>query len=125
MNFAIVALGGALGAMARYGISLHLPSFDASRHFPLATLMANTIGSLLIGFVIAALFAGGRLGEEWRLFMVVGLLGGFTTFSAFSLETLMLVQAGRPATAALYAVMSLVGIPALCAFGWWLGRAVS
>lgn len=125
MSFVIVGLGGALGAMARYGISLLLPSFDPSRHFPLATLMANTIGSLLIGFVIAALFSGGRLGEEWRLFMVVGLLGGFTTFSAFSLETLMLFQTGRPTAAAIYAVMSLVGIPALCACGWWLGRAVS
>ena len=124
MNFAIVALGGALGAMARYGISLHLPSFDASRHFPFATLMTNTIGSLLIGFVIAAFV---RWRSTWKMAPVYGRwpVGWFYDVFGVLTETMMLVQAGRPATAALYTVISLVGIPALCAFGWWLGRVVS
>ena len=125
MNFVLVGLGGALGAMARYGISVLLPSFDPSRHFPLATLTANAVGSVLIGLVVASLFTGAKLGDEWRLLVVVGLLGGFTTFSAFSLETLMLFQAGRPAVAALYAALSVAVIPALCMCGWWLGRVVS
>jgi len=125
MNFLLVGLGGALGAIARYGISTLLPNFDPSRHFPVATLLANAVGSLLIGFVIAAFFIGARLGDEWRLLMIVGVLGGFTTLSAFSLETMQLVQAGRLGVAAMYAILSLVGMPVLCAIGWWIGRSVS
>ena len=79
-----VFVGGGLGSVARYLISLLVPS----NTFPWATLTANVISSLILGMVMGYLIAQGGLHERWRLFLAVGFCGGFSTFSTFSYETM-------------------------------------
>jgi len=111
----LVALGGGLGATARYGVSL-LALAWLGPAFPWATLAVNVLGSLAIGVL-----AGQGLAGPARLFWVTGVLGGFTTFSAFSLEAVGLWEKS-PALAALYVAASLgLGFGGF-ALGWWLGR---
>lgn len=104
-RFLIVAAGGALGAVARYGLGRVLPATG----WPWPTLTANVAGGLLMGLLAGwlALRAGGH-GETVRLFAAVGLLGGFTTFSAFSLETALMIERRDFATAGLYVAASVV-----------------
>ena len=85
----LVGTGGALGAVARYGVGLMVKSASA---FPWATLSVNIGGSLLMGLVMGWLGRQSGLTEPLRLFLAVGLLGGFTTFSAFSLELVSLLE---------------------------------
>ena len=100
----IVALGGGLGAWLRF-IATRL---IASTAFPYATLTVNLLGSFAMGLLVGALArAGGN--ETARLLLGVGVLGGFTTFSAFSLEIVTLAQRGNMGGAALYAALSLAG----------------
>ena len=114
-----VALGGACGAAARYGISLLPVRMD----FPVLTLATNFLGALLIG-VIVGLAGGGRLTADQTLFWKTGVCGGFTTFSTFSLETLTLPESGRIPAGCLYMALSL-GICVLgVALGWGLCAAL-
>lgn len=108
MNFVFVGLGGGLGAMLRYAVSL-LPW---KRAFPLLTLCTNVLGAVFIGF-IAGLAARRGLSQNAQLFFKTGLCGGFTTFSTFSLESWHLLKAGRYGLAAAYMALSLV----LCLLG--------
>jgi len=102
--WAAVGLGGALGAMARFALSA---AIGAHHVFPWATLAINIAGSFAIGLVWGA-YGTAEWFQQWgRLFLVVGLLGGFTTFSAFSLETLNLLQGARYAIAAGYVAASV------------------
>lgn len=102
-NAFAVALGGAIGALLRYYVGLGLNNKGA---LPWGTLAVNLVGSLLIGFL--ALYAmKQKWSEPWALFAVTGVLGGFTTFSAFSLENLQLLQDGKPALALVYALGSV------------------
>jgi CrcB protein len=114
---ALVALGGAIGSVLR--VALAGAMFRAAgASFPWGTLVVNVVGSLLIGV------AAGRLpdrGAAWAL-IVPGLLGGFTTFSAFSLETLNLLRTGRPAAAILYALAAVTTGVAAAAAGLALVR---
>ena len=104
-RFLIVAAGGALGAMARYGLGRMLPAAG----WPWPTLIANVAGGLLMGLLAGWLaFRAGAHGETVRLFAAVGLLGGFTTFSAFSLETALMIERRDFATAGLYGAASVV-----------------
>jgi CrcB protein len=98
-----VALGGAIGALARYWIALAL---DTKGAIPWGTLLVNLAGSLLIGFVVLA-STKNKWAEPWFLFAVTGVLGGFTTFSAFSMENLQLLQSGRLALALAYGLGSV------------------
>ena len=100
MNTALVMLGGALGAAARY----HLGGLFA-RGFPWGTLVVNLAGCFLIAIVAARFSAD----EPWRLFLAVGVLGGFTTFSAFALETFELIDRGQALTAFAYVLASVAG----------------
>ena len=113
----LVGAGGAIGAMARYGMSVLIGRFWPLS-FPLATLLVNIIGStcmgLLIGLLVRTLPAAG---PEIRLFVAVGVLGGFTTFSSFSLDTISLIERGELAQAALYVGLSVV----ICLAGLYLG----
>ena len=90
-----VALGGAIGALLRYqtgrGMTRWLGA-EAVTAFPWATLTVNVVGSLAMGLLAGWLSRYGQGGEQWRLFLGVGVLGGFTTFSAFSLEMMMLIE---------------------------------
>jgi fluoride exporter len=103
-RFLIVAAGGALGAVARYGLGRLLPATG----WPWATLTVNVVGGLLMGLLAGWLaFRGGAHGESVRLFAAVGLLGGFTTFSAFSLETALMIERRQLALAGGYVAASV------------------
>jgi CrcB protein len=108
-----VAAGGALGALARY---LMVGRFELwlGGGFPFGTLTANVLGSFLIGVLIEVLALVWSPSEALRALLAVGVLGSFTTFSGFSLDTLLLVEAGAPGQAALYVLasvsLSLIGI---------------
>lgn len=111
-TFVAVAVGGALGAVSRYSFGLVALALIGNR-FPWATLGVNVVGSFLIG--LAAVLIGDRIvdGELWRPLVIVGFLGAFTTFSAFSLDTLLLLQQGNYNTALAYMLASV----ALCLGG--------
>src|SRR5882672_3091641 len=112
-EFLLVGTGGFIGASLRYGVSLAMAPW--SQKFPVATLSINVLGCLLIGMVMPAVE-----GKYWLLFLVPGILGGFTTFSAFGLETWKLVQGGTPLLAAAYVAASvLLGLGAV-----WAGRGL-
>ena len=124
-----VAVGGAFGAALRYQVGRMMTGWlgpSAMTIFPWATLAVNAFGSLLMGFLAGWLaFRGGESGEQLRLFLGIGVLGGFTTFSAFSLELVVLIERGQLALAALYAVLSVaLGICGLFA-GLVLMRAAA
>lgn len=116
-TFLIVGLGGFLGSIARYKISTLTMHMTAQSGFPVGTFTVNVIGCLIVGALAGALERYDGLGTEMRLFLFTGLLGGFTTFSAFGLETIYLIRRGDLGIAALYASGSVVlGIMAV-----WLG----
>ncbi len=117
MSVLWVALGGALGAVARYGVGLGAARW-LGLGLPWGTLIVNVIGGLAMGYLAA------RIGPEHtalRLGLGVGVLGGFTTFSAFSLETVRLME-HQPALAATYALGSVVLCVGACWAGLVLGR---
>ncbi|WP_210529071.1 fluoride efflux transporter FluC [Rubellimicrobium arenae] len=117
MTYALpsVALGGALGASLRYLLLLAWPA-------PWGTLAINLAGSFLIGLLAVPLLASGRDPHPLAPLLVTGVLGGFTTFSAFSLDTLRLIEGGRTAAALAYVVGSVGSALLACALGLWLGR---
>ena len=111
-----VALGGAIGSLLRYqagrGMTRWLGA-QAVTAFPWATLTVNVVGSLAMGLLAGWLARHGQGGEQWRLFLGVGVLGGFTTFSAFSLEMMLLIER-QPLQGITYALVSvLAGLTAL------------
>ena len=114
---ALVALGGAVGSLARYQVGRGMTRLLGPQQvatFPWATLVVNVAGSLAMGLLAGWLARGGQVGETWRLLVGVSLLGGFTTFSAFSLELMMLIERGQASTAFVYAAVSvLAGLSAL------------
>lgn len=88
-----ISLGASLGALARWQLGLRLN--DKLAMLPLGTLLANWIGAYAIGLAVAYFSDAPKLSEEWRLFIITGLLGGLTTFSTFSAEVVALLQQGR------------------------------
>ncbi|UYO00469.1 MAG: fluoride efflux transporter CrcB [Devosia sp.] len=119
--YLLVGLGGALGAAARYGIS-SLIGRAWSTGFPLATLVVNIAGSFFMGVLIGLLARTmPQMAYEIRLFVAVGLLGGFTTFSSFSLDTIVLIERGELAQALFYIGMSVV----ICLAGLYLGLLIT
>ena len=118
---AAVAVGASLGALLRWQAGLRLGFVVAG--FPLGTLAVNVVGGFLIGLSLVWF----RLHPEatnGRLFVVTGFLGGLTTFSSFSGESLALLQAGNVPLALLHSAAHLFGALAAVALGWWLGRLV-
>jgi CrcB protein len=121
MNWIAVAIGGALGAMARYGVSSLV--FDASsQRFPYATLSVNVLGSFLIGILFVLIVEKGLLPPEMRSILMVGFLGAFTTFSTFSLDALGLWQNGHLLLALVYALGTVVLCLAAISIAVWLTR---
>ncbi len=116
MDFLAVALGGAAGSVLRYSIQMAFRSW----HFPAGTLLINLAGSFLIGLALAL----AERGLPWirPTWLVAGFLGGFTTFSAFSIENMALLREGRIGTALLYMLVSVAGGVALAFAGYWLMR---
>lgn len=121
VQFLWVCLGGAVGTGARYLLCRWAETAIATA-FPVGTLLVNLLGSFLIAAVMALGLDATRAGATTQLALTSGVLGGFTTFSAFSLETLRLLQAGATGTAAAYAGASLAGCLGACALGWQAGR---
>jgi fluoride exporter len=120
-----IALGSALGGMARHGLSLAIAN-RCGVSFPWGTLAVNIIGALLIGIASIFAFAPGRfaLSPNAAQFCIVGVLGGFTTFSAFSLQTLQLLHASRWLAATLYVVGSVFLCLAAAALGQAIAKAI-
>ena len=105
----IVAAGGALGAVSRYGVGVWAQRLFPSAQWPWATLAVNVVGGLLMGLLAGWLaFRGGAHSESLRLFAAVGVLGGFTTFSAFSLEAALMIERRQLAMAGGYVAVSVV-----------------
>lgn len=117
MSLLLVGLGSALGGMMRYGVSLLRVPYPST--FPWWTLAVNVLGSLLIGLLAGWLGPGN---ERSRLLLMTGICGGFTTFSAFSLESIGLFETGESALALLSIGANLLGSLGGCALGYWLTR---
>ena len=109
MRFLLVGFGGALGSMARYGVGLAAARVVPGATWPWATMTVNVVGGLLMGLLVGWLSArAGAEGETLRVFAAVGILGGFTTFSAFSLEVVLMIERRQYAAAAAYVLASVV-----------------
>jgi fluoride exporter len=117
-----VMIGGALGAGLRYGAGLLVAGLVSGR-FPWATLGVNLVGGLLMGLLMAFVLKGST-SEGVRLFVGIGLLGGFTTFSAFSMDMWQMIERGQSGLALGYALASVVGSIILLALGLSLGKAI-
>ena len=125
MGFLIVFLGGGVGAALRHGVNLITPRLLGTA-FPYATMFENFSGSLAMG-LLAGYFAfrSGETAQAWRLFLTTGILGGYTTFSTYSLDSMLLYERGELGLAALYVLGSVVLSLAGVAGGLALVRAVS
>ena len=121
MVYALAALGGVLGALARWGVATALP--HPSGGWPWATLLVNVTGCLLIGVLLAVLLARFPSSPWLRPFLATGVLGGYTTYSTFAVDTIALVDAGRPALAVGYVVASVLGGVLAVVAGLLVGRA--
>jgi CrcB protein len=118
-----VAIGGALGSLARFWLAAAMTVLTGPR-FPWGTLLINILGSFIIGLVAAVTLVPARIPmhPDVRVFLMVGVCGGFTTFSAFSLQTLELLQSGEILPAGGYIVGSVVLCLLAVWFGWFIGR---
>ena len=124
MGYVLVFLGGGLGAMLRHGVNLGAARLLGTA-FPWSTFFINVSGSLVMGLV-AGLFAFKTgMSEGWRLFLTTGILGGYTTFSAFSLDAALLYERGEPGLSALYVLGSVILSIAGLFAGFWLARSFS
>jgi CrcB protein len=115
-RYLLVMLGGALGSALRYGLSVGMQQWLGSG-FPWGTLLVNVLGSYAIGWVMRG-FTAGTVSDEVRLLVAVGVLGGFTTFSTFSYETLGLIQRQELGKAVLYVGLSLALSLGAVALAW-------
>jgi CrcB protein len=122
LNVLLVALGGGLGAAGRFGVSLAIPL--RANEWPWATFLINVLGSLLIGILAGWLSTRGEAAEQWRLFLGVGVLGGFTTFSAYSLETMRMIERNDWLGASTYSIGSVLAGLAAVAIGLMLAKRV-
>ena len=116
MNWLLVAMGGALGSLARYGVSRLWPA--APGGFPVPTLTVNLVGSFAIGLFYIWVSARSGDADAARLFWMTGILGGFTTYSAFALESTLL---GFSTTGVAYLLTTVAG----CFAAAWLGRVIA
>lgn len=118
-----VAVGGAMGSVARFWLTGAMTALTGPR-FPWGTLLINVVGSMVIGLVAGLTLTPARVGmhPDIRIFLMTGVCGGFTTFSAFSLQTLELLRAGDAGPAFGYAISSVVLCVIATYCGWMLGR---
>jgi CrcB protein len=119
MAYIVVFLGGGLGAALRHGINLALARM-LSGGFPYATFFINVSGSFVMGLIAAWFAFKGDASQHWRLFLTTGILGGYTTFSTFSLDAALLYERGQLTLAAVYVIGSVV----LGLIGLFAGLAV-
>ncbi|MEA2906251.1 MAG: fluoride exporter [Alphaproteobacteria bacterium] len=120
MTYLIVFLGGGLGAALRHGVNRGIAQLLGTM-FPYATLIENISGSLLMGLLAGYFAFRGGFPQHWQLFLTTGILGGYTTFSAFSLDAALLYERGALGLAALYVCASV----ALAIGGLFAGLALA
>jgi len=116
----MVGAGGAIGAIGRYLLSTWVYSLSG-RAFPWGTLAVNLLGSLLMGFLSVWLLERMTVSDEMRALLMVGFLGAFTTFSTFSLETLLLLEEGAVARAGINIAVSVI----TCILAAWMGTLIA
>jgi len=119
MGYLIVFLGGGIGAAFRHGVNVGIARLFGTA-FPYATLLINVSGSFIMGLVAAYFAFKGDASQHWRLFLTTGILGGYTTFSAFSLDAALLYERGQVGLAAIYVTASV----ALAIAGLFAGFAI-
>ena len=115
-----IAAGGAVGALLRYGVSTATHTY-LGRAFPYGTLAVNVVGSLLMGLLFVLLVERSAAPPEWRAAILIGLLGAFTTFSTFSVETVGLMEEGRLGAA----LLNIAGSALLCVGACWIGLVLA
>lgn len=118
-----VALGGAIGASLRYGVT-ELANLHGGAFFPYGTVLVNLIGSFLIGLFFVFFLANSHLSPVVKLFFVTGILGGFTTFSTYNMELLTFVRLEQLLPAAAYFSLNVIGGFVACWLGFALGNAL-
>ena len=116
MSIISIAIGGAAGSLCRYGMSNGIYLL-LGRSFPYGTLAVNILGSFIMGSLYILMIERASISEELRAGIIIGLLGAFTTFSAFSIETINLIESGEILKAGLNILFSVT----LCIAGCWLG----
>jgi CrcB protein len=122
-RFLLVAIGGALGSMARYGVGLAAGRLFPGAAWPFGTMTVNLVGGFLMGVLVGWLAArGGASQDSLRVFIGVGILGGFTTFSAFSLDVVTLIERRQTGLAAAYVAVSVVCAIAALFVGLMIAR---
>ncbi|MES2104999.1 MAG: fluoride efflux transporter CrcB [Pseudomonadota bacterium] len=123
MSWLSVGLGAAIGAWLRWGLGLWLNPVHT--YLPLGTLAANLGGGYIVGISLAFFSAYPNLSPEWRLFLITGFLGGLTTFSSFSAESMLLLQRGEYAWALGHSLLHLIGSVLFCIAGFASWRALA
>ena len=124
MSYLLVFIGGGCGSILRHAVNVAGPRVFGTG-FPYGTLIINITGSLVMGLVAGYLAFKGEASQPWRLFLMTGVLGGYTTFSAFSLEAMLLYERGEWLAALLYVVGSVVLAIAGLAAGLAIMRQMS
>jgi len=120
-NMLLIGTGGFLGSVLRYGSNQVMIKLFETTH-PIGTFFVNIAGSFLIGLVLGMFERGALMSANWKLFLAVGFCGGFTTFSAFALENLNLLQSQQFALSLFYVGLSLIVGLAAVYFGFWLTK---
>lgn len=123
MNFLVIAIGAAVGAILRWQLSLRMAA--VLHQFPMGTLVANLVGGFLAGVASAFFASHPSLSPQWRLLVVTGFLGGLTTFSTFSAESMDLLQKGDYLLALTHIALHLFGSILLCIAGFASYRAIA
>jgi fluoride exporter len=122
----LVAAGGSLGAVARYGVGAAAQRLAPGAAWPWPTFSVNLVGGLAMGLLVGWLAQrGGAHAETWRLLIGVGLLGGFTTFSAFSLEIALMIERRQTGLALGYALASVIVAVVALFVGLWIMRRMA
>lgn len=116
-NVILVGMGGFFGSVLRYLVNLGMHRVSGGHWFPFGTLFINFIGCFLIGFFGKSMAVNPSFSESWRLFICVGLLGGFTTYSAFGYETVNMLRAGQSGAS----FMNVAAHIMLCLWAVWMG----
>ena len=124
MSYLLVFLGGGFGAMLRHGVNLGAARWFGI-NFPWGTLLVNVTGSLVMGLIAGFFALKSGQSQEWRLFLTTGILGGYTTFSAFSLDTALLYERGEIGIAAVYVLGSVALSVAGLFIGLWIVRSLA
>jgi fluoride exporter len=123
MNFLWVFLGGGLGAAVRYGVNVGVSRVNPT-DFPWHTLIINITGCFIMGVLTEAMALRFNVSNEWRLFLTTGIMGGYTTFSAFALDYALLFERRDFMSAAIYVLASVIGAILACFAGLALVRAL-